>query len=137
MSDTTATAQPQGADAERPRRSKQSLGALVISIIALVVAAWQPIIVPAIDHFRDPRVTFTYPKPGTRLATNIFGAWGTASHIPASSALWLIVRSGIEGRFYPVRNLPVSNGTWTIGSRWICPAPGLQDLQIYLVPNSD
>jgi hypothetical protein len=112
------------------------LAAAVISLAAFLVAAIQPIS-SFFARFSRPQVTIQYPSAGMHMPNNTFGARGTEQHIPLSSDLWLVVRSGVEGRWYPVINLTISNGKWSINSDWICPASGLQDIQVYLVPNTD
>jgi hypothetical protein len=47
--------------------------------------------------------------------------------------LWLVKRSGIEGRWYPVERLHIkSDGSWTSGP--LRPGLGEQELYVILVP---
>jgi hypothetical protein len=119
------------------RSDKISLCAVIAATLAFLVSAMQPV-QSAVRHFTRPRASIIFPQDGARLPDNTFGAWGTSGNIPASSDLWLVIRSGIEGRYYPAINLTLaSNGTWGIQSNRMCPATGLQDVQVYLVPNTD
>jgi hypothetical protein len=70
------------------------------------------------------------------MSTNTFGAGGTASHIPESDDLWLVVRSGIEGRWYPDARLAPEDGAWRLQPRELCPASGPQELEVWLVPQT-
>ena len=119
------------------RSDKISLCAVIAATLAFLVAAIQPV-ESVVHHFTRSQVTITFPAAGTHLPDNTFGAWGTAADIPASSDLWLVMRSGVESRYYPTINLTLgSDGKWSIRRDVMCPAPGLQDVQIYLVPNTD
>jgi hypothetical protein len=61
------------------------------------------------------------------------GATGTAHNKPSDEDLWLVKRSGIEGRWYPVGRLLVkSDGSWTVPA--LSPALGQQELYVILVP---
>jgi hypothetical protein len=126
----------QGRRARWTRSEQISLVAAAISLAALLVAAIQPV-TSWINYLSRPKVNIQYPSDGMQAANNTFGAHGTAQDIPPSSDLWLVVRSGVEGRWYPVTHLTVSGGRWSIGRDGICPASGLQDIQIYLVPDTD
>lgn len=117
------------------RSDKISCIAAVVSFMALVISAIQPISSLA-DYILRPQVGIQYPSDGMRMANNTFNAHGTEERIPSSSDLWLVVRSGVEGRWYPVTRLSVSSGQWSIGDDVICPGSGLQDIQIYLVPDT-
>lgn len=118
------------------RSDKISLCAVIAATLAFFVSLIQPAI--SLTHYMTrPRVTIESPAAGISEQNNTFGSWGAARGIPASSDLWLVVRSGVEGRYYPIDNLTLMDGKWSIRSNWICPAGGLQDIQVYLVPNTD
>jgi hypothetical protein len=119
------------------RADKFSLSAVIVAGLALLISAVQPIAAAA-HYFERPRVSIAFPSTGAHLDDNRFGASGSASHIPPSSDLWLVIRPGIEGRYYPTINLTLNaNGSWHVGPDQICPAPGVQDIQVYMVPNTD
>jgi hypothetical protein len=131
----TKSADAQQASKKWARSDKLSLVAVIAASVACLVSAIKP--AQSVMHYlARPRVTIGYPLPGSDMPNNTFGAWGKASNIPASSELWLVVRSGVEGRYYPVDNLAIVNGTWSIRSNRICPGAGLQDIQVYLVPGT-
>jgi hypothetical protein len=118
------------------RSDRLSLAAVIAASAACVIAAIQP--GAALWHWlHKAGVSITYPANDESMPNNTFGAWGTAANIPPSSDLWLIVRSGVEGRYYPTHNLQVVRGHWAIGAGKICPGAGPQDIQVYLVPNTD
>jgi hypothetical protein len=118
------------------RSNKISMWALIFAALALLVSLIQP--VSSLTHYLNrPRVAIKFPANGANEPNNTFGSSGIASNIPTSSDLWLVVRSGVEGRYYPVDNLTLANNKWSIPGDWICPASGRQDIQIYLVPNTD
>lgn len=140
MSTADAAGGASGAD---PGKGKQwtrsdriSLAAVIAATLAFLVAAIQPMS-SIVHYFSRPRVTIESPSNGMNMPNNTFGAWGTAQHVPPTSDLWLVVRSGVEGRWYPIYNLSADGGKWAIRNDRICPGSGLQDIQIYLVPNMD
>jgi hypothetical protein len=60
-----------------------------------------------------------------------------ARRVPLNTDLWLVLRAGVEGRWYPVSLISVHNGPWTVKSRFITPATGPQELDLILVPVTD
>ncbi len=88
------------------------------------------------NYIHRPQVQITSPHDGASARDNTIGAKGTAGNIPPSDDLWFVVRSGIEGRWYPVTNLVLKNGHWSVGRRLICPASGAQDFEVFLVSDT-
>ena len=105
----------------------------VTAILALVVA-----LTPVATHFwrslHSVHATITTPATGSVFhASEDHGATGTAHNKPSDEDLWLVKRSGIEGRWYPVGRLLVkSDGSWTVPA--LSPALGQQELYVILVP---
>lgn len=88
----------------------------------------------AIDrHFRRPQATITSPSPDEVMPNNTFGAAGTARNIPQGSDLWIVVRSGDEGRWYPDGRIIVRGNKWTYARWQLCTGYGVQYLQVFLV----
>ncbi len=50
--------------------------------------------------------------------------------------LWLVVKSGVEGKYYPLESLHVEDNGWNVPERKICTALGSQIIQLYLVPKT-
>jgi hypothetical protein len=77
------------------------------------------------------------PTDGSTQPSNL-GATGTATNIPRDDDLWLVIRSGIEGRWYPVsRIVPQDNGVWKIPRDVIQPAKGFQEIEVIMLSDSD
>lgn len=110
---------------------------VLLALLGLISGVVLPDALHGIAYLRRPRASITWPNNYAKLKDNIFNSYGTASNIPGSSDLWLIVRSSVEGRWYPVERLSVANGSWHVPKRVICPAPGLQELLIYDIPDSE
>jgi hypothetical protein len=111
--------------------------AALIACLGLVLGVGLPGILHLVSYLKRSQASITWPVDNSKMTNNTFGAYGTAENIPADADLWLIVRSGIEGRWYPIQRLRIVNGSWHVGKKWICPAPGPQELVIYLVPDSE
>jgi hypothetical protein len=115
------------------RPDKINLGILIVAFVVLVL--------PYLQHWVSsqwrPQASILSPANNARIADNTFGANGSAKYIPDNSDLWLIVRSGIQGRWYPIQRLRVVNGSWQVGRKRICPTPGPQQLELFLVPDSE
>ncbi len=103
----------------------------------LAVVALLPYGISIYHGMNRPKSAISLPVSGTRERTNIFGAAGTAQNIPPSSDLWLVVRGGVRGTWYPYNRLPVSDGRWRVPARRLCPGAGPQDIEVYLVPDTD
>ena len=109
----------------------------VAALVALVVAV-QPYAHAAWNHFAGPQATITAPADGSTEQNQDFGASGTAKHISRDDDLWLVIRSGIEGRWYPVtRIIPGSDGGWVVPRQVIQPAKGRQEIQVIRLSISD
>jgi hypothetical protein len=107
-----------------------------IAVIALG-AAVTPYVSDVVKHFTGPRATIIMPVDGSTHPRS-FGATGTAANIPRDDDLWLVIRSGIEGRWYPVsRIVPQANGAWTIPRGVIQPATGFQEIEVIMLSDSD
>jgi hypothetical protein len=90
-------------------------------------------------HLDPPQIqaTISSPLTSTKEPDNLFGANGFAQNIPSNMELWLVVKSGVEGRYYPLEPLQIDNdGGWNIPNAKICPALGSQIIQLYLVPKA-
>ena len=107
--------------------------AVLVALLGLLI----PDVLHLMSYFTRAQASIIQPVNNARVPDNTFGARGSAENIPSDSDLWLIIRSGIEGRWYPVELLHVVNGMWQVGENQMCPASGLQELIIYLVPDSD
>lgn len=81
-----------------------------------------------------PEIMISYPRNDAHLPNNTFGATGIARDIPAGTYLWLVLKPSNYRRWYPVSAITVVNSTWAIGANTICPAGGLQNLEVFLVP---
>ncbi len=107
-----------------------------ISIIALLVASL-PYLSDVVKHFTGPRAAITMPADGSTQPSN-FGATITAANIPHDHDLWLVIRSGIEGRWYPIRRIvPPASGVSTIPRGVIRPAKGFQEIEVMMLSDSD
>ena len=106
---------------------------LSTAILALLVA-----VTPVATHFweglHSVHATITTPATGSVYhASEDPGATGTGHNKPSDDDLWLVKRSGIEGRWYPVERLLIqSDGQWTVPA--LHPALGQQELYVILVP---
>jgi hypothetical protein len=66
-----------------------------------------------------------------------FDAQGYSKHVSNSEDLWLIVRSGIEGRWYPVCRLQKLSGhAWKTTDNAIQPALGWQQIYVFEIPET-
>jgi hypothetical protein len=101
-----------------------------------VITTMVPPGVHALNYLQRPRAAITSPFPGEHVPNNTFGVTGTATSIPANDDLWLVVRAGIQGRWYPIRRVLVTDGKWAVGPNKLCPQPGPHDIEIFLVPNN-
>jgi hypothetical protein len=110
---------------------------VLVAILALIGGVALPSLWHLHNYWQRPQVSIKWPAKSAQMADNTFGANGTATHIPADSDLWLIVRSDGDGRWYPTERLPVTKGSWQIPENSICPAPGSQELVIYSIPDSE
>ncbi len=106
-----------------------------IAVVALLIA-----LAPYLEHFvsylERPGAAISSPVDGEHVANNTFGVTGTAANIPADDDLWLVIRSGIQGRWYPVKRLLVTDGRWAVRRGTICPQPGPHDIEVFLVPDN-
>jgi hypothetical protein len=110
---------------------------VLIALLGLIAGVGVPNIVRWVSYLHRPQVSIRWPGNNDKLVNNTFGANGTAEAIPSDADLWLMVKPALEGRWYPVERLPITNDKWNISRRQICPASGLQELVIYMVPGSD
>ena len=116
----------------RNRSDWIAAGALLVAAFAVAF----PLVREAWDNSQKPSVTIDAPSPRKTIKSP-FGANGTWSHVSASDDLWLIVRSGIEGRWYPVGRLPkLPDHTWKTAGNAIQPALGAQQIEIFRVPET-
>jgi hypothetical protein len=107
-----------------------------IGVIALGTAV-APYVSDVVKHFTAPRATITVPADGSTQPSDL-GACGTSTNIPRDDDLWLVTRSGIEGRWYPVtRIVPQANGNWTVPRNVIQPATGFQEIEVLMLSDSD
>ena len=113
----------------------------IISAFAALVAVAALVLPYAIHWWQSrerPKVTIVTPSNNTTVANNTFSVSGTAQHIPQGDDLWLIVRGGIQGRWFPAQLITVSDSRWVIRKDMVCPAWGVQDLVIFMIPiNND
>jgi hypothetical protein len=109
--------------------------ALFVGIAALAVALI-PYAIDVVRHFTGPRGSISEPAPGSIQPNNMFSADGTASNIPSGDDLWLVVRSGVGGRWYPAARVAPINGQWLVGGGIVRPAAGPQILELILLPDS-
>jgi hypothetical protein len=107
-----------------------------VAIFGLIAGVLIPFCWHIYTYSQRPQASITRPIKNSKMASNKFGTYGTAAHIPADSDLWLIVRSDGDGRWYPTELLQVANGTWHVSDTSICPAPGFQELVVYMIPDS-
>lgn len=116
------------------RSDKISIAAIIIALLGAAGGIGTPYLVSWVKHFNNPQVTIITPANGAKEADNGFGARGTASNIPAGSDLWLIVRAGVAGIWYPFNKLSIDNDQWYVKRHSICTGAGPQDIEIFLVP---
>jgi hypothetical protein len=110
---------------------------VLVAILGLIAGTLAPFLWHAYSYSRRPQASIQRPVKDAVMKGNKFGAHGTAAHIPADSDLWLIVRSDGDGRWYPAQRLPVTNRSWQVSNTSICPAPGFQEIVIYMIPDSE
>jgi hypothetical protein len=111
-----------------------------IAVLALVAAfiALVPYVQHGVDWLRRSSATFTPPTDcSTFSISHNQGATGVARNIPINSDLWLALRAGAEGRWYPVAWIPSRNGPWTVPPQYVTPALGRQELALIIVPVTD
>jgi hypothetical protein len=118
------------------KADKMNGAGVLVAILGLVGGVLVPNLWHLHNYLNRPQASISWPNEQAKIPNNAFGAQGTAHHIPTDSDLWLIVRSGIEGRWYPDERLTVTDGSWQVPKNMICPASGPQELVIYLVPDS-
>jgi hypothetical protein len=106
---------------------------LATAILALVVAV-APVAIHFWEILHSVHATITTPTTGSIYHANKDpGATGTARNKPSDEDLWVVKRSGIEGRWYPAERLHIkSDGTWTTGP--LRPGLGEQEFYVILVP---
>jgi hypothetical protein len=110
----------------------------LVAILGLIGGVVVPNLWHLYNYWQRPQASIEWPAKTTQVADNTFGARGTASHIPADSDLWLIVRSDGDGRWYPTQlPLAIADGSWRVAADMICPAPGPQELVVYMIPDSE
>lgn len=126
--------EPTSGDGAKGWTRADRLNAIGVAV-ALTVAV-VPLCVKLVNKLNRAEAGFSLPLPG-KVATRAFPAHGSASNIPASSDLWIVLRSGVEGRWYPVERLNVTHGQWHVDAGTICPTAGLQELWLVLVSDTD
>jgi hypothetical protein len=110
-----------------------ALIALVSGFIALIpyaqrVQAW----------LNRSTATISAPVNGSTFHINHNqGVTGDVHHIPSDSDLWLAIRSGVEGRWYPISQIRERDGSWRVQPSFIAPAVGSQEFVLILVPVTD
>ena len=109
---------------------------VLVAIFGLIGGVLIPSCWHVYTYSQRPQAAIERPTKNSNMASNKFDAYGTAEHIPADFDLWLIVRSDGDGRWYPSELLQVTNGTWHVSDTSICPAPGFQELVVYMIPDS-
>lgn len=110
---------------------------VLVALLGLIAGVGIPNLLHWLSYLNRPQVIITWPGNNSKVANNTFDASGTAKNIPPNADLWLVVKPALEGRWYPVERLPVINDKWNTGKSQICPAPGLQELVIYMVPGPE
>lgn len=118
------------------RANKIGLFGAIVAVIALIIAAL-PYAADVWRHFSGPSAAITEPAPGSVQPNNMFGAQGTSRNIPDGDDLWLVVRSGIEARWYPVTRIVPVNGPWIVGGGLIRPALGSQIIELIMLSDSN
>jgi hypothetical protein len=88
-------------------------------------------------YFREPNAAIEAPKNGQAFATNRIAVNGTAGNIPADSDLWLSV-SGPSDQVYPIAELQVKAGKWSVTEKQACfrIGPAQQRIDIWLSPDT-
>jgi hypothetical protein len=110
---------------------------VLIAVLGLLLGVGLPGVLHLVSYLNRAQASIIQPVDNARVPDNTFGAHGSADNIPPDYDLWLILRSGVEGRWYPVQLLHVVKGIWQVGEEQMCPTPGLQELIIYMVPDSE
>ena len=110
---------------------------ITIALLGLVLGVAVPDVTHLIAYFKRPQAAFSWPHNNADMPNNTFAASGTAKNIPADSQLWLVIVPTVQGKWYPVGYLRVVDNSWHVPPSRICPAPGLQELVIYRVPDSE
>lgn len=111
--------------------------AALIAILGLIAGVAVPDLGHLISYLKRPQASFSWPHNNGDMPNNTFAATGTAKNIPADSQLWLVIVPTVQGKWYPVGYLHIVSNSWHVPPREICPAPGLQELVIYSVPDSE
>jgi len=75
---------------------------ILITFLGLIIGIGIPFVQHWLHYLGRPQVSIIWPANNEKMAYNTFGANGTAKNIPDNSDLWLFLRSGIEGRWYPI-----------------------------------
>jgi hypothetical protein len=118
------------------RSDKKATVALLVAIVALV-APWGQ---SAWVHFHEASASIIVSIPGLKTSPRMtvrspFDVHGEWNNITPAEDMWLMVRSGNEGRWYPVERLQKdANGKWATTGKAIQPAIGLQEIEILQVP---
>jgi hypothetical protein len=120
----------------RDKWSRADKVSFFAAVVACLVAA-VPYAVQGFRYLERPRVTIISPKNGARENANTLGVNGTAQNIPQSSDSWLVVRAGVEGRWYPFERVRLAGDRWAVKKDRICPGSGPQDIEIFLLPDTD
>jgi hypothetical protein len=107
-------------------------------IIALLALA-APVVYHSYQrYFEEPRASIDFPKNGQSFATNQIAVDGTAAHVPTDSDLWLSV-SGPNDEVYPIAELQVSAGQWSVTEKQACfrIGPGSQRVDVWISPDTN
>jgi hypothetical protein len=118
------------------RWTKADKIAATAAFAALITAA-TPIGLGLWHRWESPDAAIVSPANGAKVANNTFAVSGTAEHIPQGDDLWLIVRAGDQGQWYPAAHIVVDGSRWRVGKDLVCPGSGIQDLVVFLIPAID
>jgi hypothetical protein len=112
-----------------------NLCGVIIALLGLTVPAAYHVYQ---THFLAPQAAIDAPVNGEIFPTNRIAIRGTAGHVPADSDLWLSA-SGPSDEVYPIAELQVSSGQWSVTEKQACfrIGPGSQRIDVWISPDTN
>jgi hypothetical protein len=126
-----------GATGSWTRPDKINFVIAVAAVVTAVGALW-----PAANDFLDkrnaPSATFVEPGNNERISGRTTEASGSAENIDRPESLWLVLRTSVDGYWYPSQRLTIQqDGEWKTRSEEPLVLAGLGEYEVYLYLATD